>query len=412
MPKCIYCLKEKLADAFANEHVLTRAFCGQGNNWTLVELVCKQCNGELSKFESHWASAAIESIMRNFSGPRGRASGRASRAQPVEIDELYLVQGDDPLVYEAGFAFPSEFYFRPQIVESADGLVGVAANQSEGDAIAVAIDRWVHTIPISLIEAAPEASAQRYRVTTIRLNTNARRHEIENSFDSAVAEGIWLRRIGASASFDDRKGRVRPITRRIALDDRGRLYMRAADLGDATAFFDRFMEPPAMVAENRQYRSDEQLIRPSVQVKLPVVFRCVLKTGLNLVAHTFGARTAYDPAFDELRAELFAASADSRIMQRCHFLHLPPWWSRLFGRDDFPLPPDDSQHRMMLDIHRGKLRFRLRLFGHLGYVGYLGAVTATLRERIAATRIIVDYRTTGIRQVPAWNKQPAPVSSE
>jgi hypothetical protein len=155
MPICIYCLAEKPAAAFSREHVLTRAFCGQGENWTLRELVCAECNNKLSKFEAHWTSSAIESVMRNASGPRGRTAKSGERSQPVEIDELYLVQGDDPLVYEAGFAFPTEFYFRPQLIESKDGLIGVAADQRGGDALEAMMAAEVRKVPIIVTEPLP-----------------------------------------------------------------------------------------------------------------------------------------------------------------------------------------------------------------------------------------------------------------
>lgn len=94
--------------------------------------------------------------MRNFSGPRGRTSKSGHRSQPVEIDELYLVQGDDPLVYEAGFAFPTEFYFRPQLIESESGLICVAADHQDGEAQEAMMATEVQKAPIIVTEHLPE----------------------------------------------------------------------------------------------------------------------------------------------------------------------------------------------------------------------------------------------------------------
>lgn len=79
--------------------MLTRAFSGSGVNWTLVNMVCKKCNEKLSRYESHWSHSAVEAMMRNFSGPMGRSgSSSARRSQPIECEDLYIIERDDELV--------------------------------------------------------------------------------------------------------------------------------------------------------------------------------------------------------------------------------------------------------------------------------------------------------------------------
>ena len=56
---------------------------------------------------------------------------------------------------------------------------------------------------------------------------------------------------------------------------------------------------------------------------------------------------------------------------------------------------------MMLDIHRDRVRFRLRLYGHLGYVGDLGRRSESL-EIGFVSRVVVDHGGSGIRAVPTW----------
>ena len=141
MSTCIYCMQSKTHQEFSSEHVLSRAFCGQGNNWTLVNMVCRECNKQLSAFESHWAQSAVESMMRNFSGPIGRGKkAKKKRVQPTEVDDVYLAQRDDTLVYEAGFAFPNTFYLRPQIIQTSRGIVAPAADEEDGQALRAAVE--------------------------------------------------------------------------------------------------------------------------------------------------------------------------------------------------------------------------------------------------------------------------------
>ncbi|WP_409562736.1 HNH endonuclease [Hyphomicrobium sp. MC8b] len=399
MPVCIYCLKEKAPGEFSKEHVLTRAFCGRGENWTLLQTVCGVCNGILSKFESHWAGSAVEAMMRNFSGPRGRSSGGDARAQAMEVDELYLVQGDDPLVYEAGFAFPGDFYFRPQIVESGTGVVMVAANAEEGAALEKAVTESVGSGRFVLTEPTGSGLGW-YKTTTIVLDAATRKHVVESSVEASAPEGIWLRALARGATFNDRDGTVRAITRRLALDDRGRLYLRAADAEDAANFFDRLSVAPQLLPQ-RRYSADEQAVHVPVQIRLPLVYRCVLKTGLNLVAYSCGAETARDKAFDELRGEILDVGADAEVMHRCGFLGLRSRWTTWLWPDDFPPSRDEGEHRMMLDAHNGRLRFRLRFYGYLGYEGDLGPLPAGM-TRDFVLRVAIDHGRGGMRVKAAW----------
>ena len=132
MPICIYCKATKPPGEFPKEHVLTRAFCGAGENWTLLDTVCADCNRLFSGWESEWCRSGIEGLIRTFKGPLGRRSGSAGkRRQPLESDHLYMVQSNDDLVYEAGLAYPGDPYFRPQLVQTDDGLVALVAERED-----------------------------------------------------------------------------------------------------------------------------------------------------------------------------------------------------------------------------------------------------------------------------------------
>ena len=134
-------------------------------------------------------------------------------------------------------------------------------------------------------------------------------------------------------------------------------------------------------------------------IKLPLVYRAVLKTGMNLVAHLAGAPFVRDVAFDDLRRILLDTDADDDVMTRCklsdHSTHTP-------GRAEFPAGDDTNQHRLMLDIFRGQLCFRMRLYGHLGYESILAPATSEIRSAVTTSRVVVDFDSTGIREVSEW----------
>ena len=148
-----------------------------------------------------------------------------------------------------------------------------------------------------------------------------------------------------------------------------------------------------------QFSPDDQTMALRVQIKLPLVYRAVLKTGLNFVAHFAGASMARDTAFDDLRNMVLDKQADYDVMKRCNLLSDS---SPALGRDGFLPPGDSDQHRLMLDISRGNLCFRMRLYGHLGYECVLAPATDEIRNAISTARVVVDFESTGIRKVVAW----------
>ncbi len=143
---CIYCGHSGPEAGFDNEHVFPRALCGSGENWTLVNRVCKACNNRFSRFENELLQQAAETIARGFSGPLGRSARSAggARIQPLKINHLYVLNVNDTLVYEGGFSFSSEFYFRPQMIDVGDGtLLNIVTGQSEILAFQDAVSRFV-----------------------------------------------------------------------------------------------------------------------------------------------------------------------------------------------------------------------------------------------------------------------------
>jgi hypothetical protein len=389
---CVYCLGEKAASAFKPEHVLPRALAGSGSNWTLTDCVCADCNNRFSKFEAHWTRQAIEGMARNFSGPQSRSGkDRFDRAQPLETDHLYLVRRGDPLVYEAGFAFPNEMHLRPQVLETGTGLLCLAANAEDGqrldDALAgVRSGRFAITVPNRRRDG-------RWRVADVKISRAQGVFAVAGWRWTEQPEGIWLRGFPAGALVES-DSETKSLTSRLALDHRERLYLRAVNLETAVSFFDGFRRAQADTAGLSMGSAGDFWLVCRLEMDLTRVFRAVLKTGFNLFAYLFGAEAARDAAFAPLRMILLDDAHGPKLaLGACAFDDADD--------ADFPKPASLDEHRLQLDqTPEGLLRFRLRLFGHIGYCAHLGVVPSGLA--LPTRRIIVAYGARGMREVAAW----------
>ena len=396
MPTCIYCKELKSPGEFTKEHVLTRAFCGAGENWTLVNMVCGDCNGRFSAMESHWCHGAVEAVMRNFSGPPGRSAGRGRRPrQPIGCDHVYMVQGGDDVVYEAGFGYPTEFYVRPQIVRRAHGAFSLVPGREDVPRLKNAVDGMVEKGTFEVSRQAG-STPRAYEVAKLVLDFDANECRMVSKRTADEAAGYWVRSFPVPptvAGFDDGVGHLAP---RCAVDDRDRLYFRSDDWAGVTALL------TDLVAGRRSSGAGaraEQTFRIGVRVKKPLVFRAVMKTGLNYVAHVAGADVALDGTFDGLRRMIMEPGKDDEVVRSCRLLGVD---ERPRGRAGFPKPPTDGEHRLMLDEFGGSVRFRIRLYEHVGYECVLGPATPRTREVIGTRRACVEFAGRGIRGVDAW----------
>lgn len=401
MPVCIYCTNTKSAAEFSNEHVLPRAFCGQGDNWTLRGMVCGECNGRFSVFESHWTHKALESMTRNFSGPVGRGGmSREKRMQPTEIDHLYLVQKDDPNAYEAGFAFPNKHYFRPQIIQSGDGVRPLVADEEEIRTLQSAINDLIRLREIELSRPLGTGDKKAFRIVKLSVDSSGKSYSVGSEREGKEPAGYWLRSYPDPPTVKGLDGIERHLTPRCAVDDRKRLYFRARGWSEVAGFLSNLAQGKLAPPERfRKPSPGTQTVALGFRTDLPLVYRAVLKTGLNLVTHLAGAPLARDAAFDDLRRILLDKDADNDVMARCKFSDhsmLAP------GRAEFPSGVDTNQHRLMLDIFRGKLCFRMRLYGHVGYESILAPATSEIKSAVTTSRVVVDFDSTGIREVSEW----------
>ncbi|MDX7951815.1 hypothetical protein P7D22_11605 [Lichenihabitans sp. Uapishka_5] len=398
MPRCIYCTLDKPLDAFDPEHVFSRGLCGPGQNWTLGKEVCRKCNGRFSAFEAHWMRQAIEATARNFHGLQTRNdTTRFDRPQPVEIDDLYCVNKGDWIVYEAGFTFPADHHYRPQLIQTPTGLLCIAASIDDGEKLQAALNKvnWQSvevTIPFwqkrhtdFLIAEFEPRPRQGYVLTSYKREQRAR--------------GLWLRDFPHDSLLkrDRFIDTEHTITTRMALDHRGRLYLRAANIETVPAFLNlwglqRFSTevPPQPTGRG------EQTMVFGLHLDLVKIYQAVMKNGLNLFTHFYGAAAALDPTLDPLRRMLMDEPTNrKRVMQHCRVYDANP--------PDFPKSGNPLEHRMQLEMNTGgALYFRMRLFDALGYEAFLGMVPASLRNGFQTRRAVVDFTGAGICEVARW----------
>lgn len=387
--ECVYCFHKGPSSDFDNEHVFSRALCGTGNNWTLTNCVCKACNGRFSKFESELLHQAAETVARGFFGPLGRSARNASgaRVQPLKINHLYALNANDTLVFEAGFAFPAEFYFRPQMVDVGDGsILALITNANEMKGFQTAVSKFARE-PKDVTLPRPKKQKEYDIVTFDKIGGHWRpgaRRKL------AKPSRLFFRELSAG-------NRVPPMTARLAQNDDGNLFVRAKDLDVVGALFDSIFQnrmagprPPLPLG------TGQQTWVFGLEFNYVKIFKAVLKTGINLVAHLFGHGALRDSAFDRCRSILLECPETDEATKICQLYR--------DTRADFPRPNGDA-HQMMLDVHQGALRFRMRLYGSFGYEAILAPSVATLAGPIAAglpKRVLVDHAGAGIHEVASW----------
>ena len=242
-------------------------------------------------------------------------------------------------------------------------------------------------------------SGKGFEVAELMLNFDAKECSIVATRTDEKATGYWLRSFPVPPNIPGFDGVVGVFTSRCALDDRNRLYFRANDWADVTLLLtdivkNRYATP--LGGANR-----EQTVAIRHVVKLPLVYRAVMKTGLNLVAKVAGSTVAHDSMFDELRRIILDPEADDDVMGRCRILGPAAEGDPI--RADFPPPSSIDEHRLMLTEYGGTLNFRIRLYGTLGYECKLGSMTPKIRERISTVRAAVDFGGEGIRKVSDWS---------
>jgi len=387
--ECIYCGHRGPKSDFDSEHVFSRSLCGTGNNWTLVNRVCKNCNDHFSEFETEFLQQAAESIARRFSGPRGRSSkfDVGARQQPLKINHIYVQNANYNFIYEGGFAFPSEFYFRPQMIDVGDGTVfTLVAERREIKPFEDAVTQFAAGPKRITLPRPP--TRKEYQIVTFE-EVDGRWHTTTEEM-TAKPSNVFFREFIRRENFP-------AMTTRLAQNDDGKLFVRAADLKAVGAFMDLlFANCNAEPRPPYPPGPGNQTFFFGLQIDLIKVHKAVLKTGSNLVAYLYGDEAVKGAPFERARKILLEYPATNDAATICQLYRGFP--------DDFPRGNTDA-HQMMLDEFDGQLRFRMRLYNSFGYVALLAPMDRPLRTIIASTvprLVLVEYEGIGIREVATW----------
>ncbi|WP_296202084.1 HNH endonuclease [uncultured Hyphomicrobium sp.] len=401
MPVCIYCLTSKPDQEFSPEHVLSRAFCGQGVNWTLTSEVCLDCNGDFSRFEAHWSRQAFEAIARNFEGPASRNDqDRFDRAQPVEIDDLYFLIKGDRLVYEAGFAYPNDHHLRPQIIDTGRGQQMIVGREADGAPFKAELEKLLRAESLDITLPMWREVRPDWLIAVVSRKRGSLTYAITDWRRQKRPSGLWLRSF-PDDGFLPRYDRPDAIfTSRLALDHRGRIYLRAANIESAVRFLDLLFQPPAPIEPRPRLEPGDQTVAMTLETNLPHIFKGVLKTGFNLFCHQFGSDAARHPDFQTLRDILLRDAKDedgrSLALRTCRFMDEET--------PDFPKAAGTDEHRLLLDVTPdGILRFCMRLYNHIGYYAHLGIVPPHMRSALKPRRVMVKHAAGGMSEVQSWS---------
>ena len=91
------------------------------------------------------------------------------------------------------------------------------------------------------------------------------------------------------------------MTPRVSLDDRNRLYFRASNIDEIVNLLGNLQEGSGGSWRSKEkykdLRTGEHVLFLGMQIRLPAVFRSVLKTGFNLVAATSGSEVSPETAY-------------------------------------------------------------------------------------------------------------------
>ncbi|WP_158684186.1 hypothetical protein [Methylobacterium sp. 285MFTsu5.1] len=289
---CVYCHRP---GPFSDEHVLTRAFSGGGEDWVLVDTVCDPCNKLFRTYERAWTSAPGEAVARIAFGPAGRnRGGQAYQAHPSE--HIYFVAPDDPVSYEVDILRGIEPRFRPQIALSGAGFTQRASTMEDVGRFKTALDAFLPRREITLQKRRFPGEA-RFRVAIL------------SDADTFAVERIEMRRQPVDAWLDRFPNNM-AVARdpRVSVDAHGRLRIRATGLKQVSQFFAALIAQGRIEEPGGIHRGGEYRLAIRSPYDVGKVHRAIAKTAVNFAVATRGA--------DWISAEVFRPVLDYCLGRR------------------------------------------------------------------------------------------------
>lgn len=299
---CIYC---GAPGPFTAEHVLARAFVGEGNNLTLTDLVCHVCNSvRFSACEREWTAFPGLAMARIFFGPAGRKrKGGRYRVHPGE--QIYLVADGDPIAYEVEILDGLEPQIRGQVIGLEHGLLACAADVSGGNRLQAAIDRFVSEREITAYKHPDQTRRGRFLIATVGPVRVGSSPAIVSYEWRAKPTNAWLDR------FPRQPPRT-PLHARMSVDQDDRLRIRAENIETAAALFRRVLREVPLSGKAKRFEGGAYQVAMDLAVDMHRVERAVAKTAFNLAIHVLGAETMRDTAFDRCRRYCWEGTGDDK----------------------------------------------------------------------------------------------------
>jgi hypothetical protein len=278
---CVYCGSP---GPYTDEHVLTRAFAGGGEDWVLRNLVCDECNGLFSTYERAWTSAPGEAIARIFWGPAGRSrKGQAYQVHPSE--NVFLIANNDPLAYEVDILRGIEPRLRAQMISTPTGLITRAGDAADAERLTDATNAFWKERAIT-IQKRRKSGPKQFRIAILSMDGAFRVERIEWR---AKPTTVWLDHFpyGVNISSDTR----------MSVDAHGRLRFRARKIRDITRLLALSLQKPVSSRPAGGFAAGTYQVVARSPYDPEKVFRAMAKTIVNYAIDEFGPTWIASPTF-------------------------------------------------------------------------------------------------------------------
>lgn len=282
--ECIYCQKSR---QFSDEHVLSRALAGGGEDWMLIDTVCSVCNALFSRFERAWTGAPGIAIMRIAFGPAGRTRrGQAYQFHPSEM--MFLEAADDPVAYEVDILPGVAPRLRYQVIATDTDVFPVVSSNDDVARFEAAWNAFIRN-PEVTIQKVQIAGAAVYKVARLTLHGEPAIVGVDRRSKPAAA---WW------DTFGD--GFHRSRDSRMSLDPFGRIRFRTRRFRDIPVLLGRIFAAGEIGSSGRVYGAGEYRIACRELYEKNKVERAVAKTLVNYMIDKVGLSYARDAAFRPL----------------------------------------------------------------------------------------------------------------
>jgi hypothetical protein len=361
---CIYCLK---LGPYSEEHVLTRALSGSGEDWVLKDLVCTICNNLFSRYERAWTSEPGVSIARIHNGPLGRIRrGQAFTFHPAE--QMFMEVDGDPVSYEVDILPRITPRLRYQIIDTGSAVVPTASNVDDIQRFKDAWKKFVLRPEVTIRKKTSNENVT-YRVALLNLKNSPKIDIIESR---TKATDAWWDRFEA--------GIGKATHPRLSLDPFGRIRFRTSRLKQIPLLLHRIFEAGEINGIGATHHPGSYHIVNRSIYDVNKVHRAIAKTLVNYLTDQLGSTYISNPEF---RPVLDYCIGGSDSTENGPFVGI--------SEKNCGIPEIDNagkdHHALALASNGLRVVGVLKLYGHFTYRVHLGAAPASHLPFIRAVQI-------------------------